>query len=447
MIVFFFFLMIRRPPRSTLSSSSAASDVYKRQMPSQAQAQAQAGGYAVASIGRECQVDVEEEVASHLYLVAGQNPMAAIFQGTVRAPVVLHRKRDVVQYVATTVVTAALSFLPSDESDMVPAYGGNQQSADDLRELERMDGGHAAESVCVDPRPQPQWAVTADRYGRVALLALPAPHSKGLYVTRLWKGYRSAKCCLLTLGSKTVLVLYAPRRGLLEAWDLESSNRIFATMLGTQPWAWLGRRSPKTGSCLIMSPGGEIHQLTIQDPHEPISTAPNGSTELQAFKAEVQGASHSSKRLLSLLRKISDSGELVMAIQAIPPAAPAPMQMDLVQQAMVSLELLPNSTPHLAMSLSARYRLLRAFSGLATVSLNPGLRPEGSNTLLGSEYGESLGGLCTATRTTYYQPASLPEWFGSFELAGASSAGVTLKSGSQRSVACLLYTSPSPRDS
>eukprot|EP00658_Telonema_sp_P-2_P021824 TRINITY_DN186_c0_g1_i1.p3 TRINITY_DN186_c0_g1~~TRINITY_DN186_c0_g1_i1.p3 ORF type:complete len:123 (+),score=62.63 TRINITY_DN186_c0_g1_i1:111-479(+) len=33
LFVFFFFLMIRRPPRSTLSSSSAASDVYKRQIP------------------------------------------------------------------------------------------------------------------------------------------------------------------------------------------------------------------------------------------------------------------------------------------------------------------------------------------------------------------------------------------------------------------------------
>ena len=31
----FFFLMIRRPPRSTLDRSSAASDVYKRQVPTE----------------------------------------------------------------------------------------------------------------------------------------------------------------------------------------------------------------------------------------------------------------------------------------------------------------------------------------------------------------------------------------------------------------------------
>eukprot|EP00825_Cyclidium_porcatum_P035024 TRINITY_DN36742_c0_g1_i1.p3 TRINITY_DN36742_c0_g1~~TRINITY_DN36742_c0_g1_i1.p3 ORF type:complete len:149 (-),score=25.51 TRINITY_DN36742_c0_g1_i1:73-519(-) len=35
----FFFLMIRRPPRSTHCISSAASDVYKRQVPGQAQRQ------------------------------------------------------------------------------------------------------------------------------------------------------------------------------------------------------------------------------------------------------------------------------------------------------------------------------------------------------------------------------------------------------------------------
>ena len=39
-----------------------------------------------------------------------------------------------------------------------------------------------------------------------------------LYAVRMWKGYRNAKCALLQVAGRTVLLIYATRRGLLEVY-------------------------------------------------------------------------------------------------------------------------------------------------------------------------------------------------------------------------------------
>ena len=36
----------------------------------------------------------------------------------------------------------------------------------------------------------------------------------------MWKGYRNAKCALLQVAGRTVLLIYATRRGLLEVYTL-----------------------------------------------------------------------------------------------------------------------------------------------------------------------------------------------------------------------------------
>lgn len=88
------------------------------------------------------------------------------------------------------------------------------------------------------------------RFGRVCLFSLPhacAGTKRGatahypstpcvtllypgsaLYAVRMWKGYRNAKCALLQVAGRIVLLIYATRRGLLEVYT-------HAHPLGTSP--------------------------------------------------------------------------------------------------------------------------------------------------------------------------------------------------------------------
>lgn len=101
--------------------------------------------------------------------------------------------------------------------------------------------------------PSGQHAVTTDTYGRVLLLK-----ARDMTVLRVWKGYREAECCWLQSledidpagdvapgvatprakrfpdrrRSCSFLVIFAPRRGLLEVWNIPLGPRVAAFNLG-----------------------------------------------------------------------------------------------------------------------------------------------------------------------------------------------------------------------
>ncbi|KAJ8045799.1 Rab3 GTPase-activating protein non-catalytic subunit [Holothuria leucospilota] len=114
-------------------------------------------------------------------------------------------------------------------------------------------------------------AVTTDSFGRIVLLDV----NKCIAV-RMWKGYRDAQCGWIQVreeqhpdkssGSKTdgmkqslrrvalFLVIYAPRRGILEVWNTQQGPRVAAFNV------------PK--SCKLLSPGYGVmglNNLAIQD--------------------------------------------------------------------------------------------------------------------------------------------------------------------------------------
>ncbi|KAL1520374.1 hypothetical protein AB1Y20_021961 [Prymnesium parvum] len=98
--------------------------------------------------------------------------------------------------------------------------------------------------------PQRRWLALADNVGRVCLL-----ESRSLVVLRVWKGYRDAQCAWsceskvkpwadsVSTGEESCrlfLVIYAPRRGLLEVWHAPLGGRVHAFSVGA--------------GCLLLSP-------------------------------------------------------------------------------------------------------------------------------------------------------------------------------------------------
>ena len=79
-------------------------------------------------------------------------------------------------------------------------------------------------------------AVVTDDFGRVSLL-----DTLNWLVIRKWKGYRDAQCSFLTIPEDVkslsckksqCLVIYAPKRGLLEIWRLQLGSRLASFNIG-----------------------------------------------------------------------------------------------------------------------------------------------------------------------------------------------------------------------
>uniref|UniRef100_A0A1I8F0T7 Rab3-GAP regulatory subunit N-terminal domain-containing protein n=1 Tax=Wuchereria bancrofti TaxID=6293 RepID=A0A1I8F0T7_WUCBA len=103
-----------------------------------------------------------------------------------------------------------------------------------------VDGKREGERIYMAPGKYKLAAVT-DSLARVALIDIRTRH-----MVRMWKGYRDARCAWLegmsTLDRKKsryelevqpsttlFLVIFAPRRGLLEAWSMQNGRRVFAS--------------------------------------------------------------------------------------------------------------------------------------------------------------------------------------------------------------------------
>ena len=78
--------------------------------------------------------------------------------------------------------------------------------------------------------PNGLMAVSTDNFGRVFLLDL-----RSSLLIRVWKGYRDAQCAWLSPFPRRglcCLIIYAPRRGLLECWEVSLNHRIGAVNVG-----------------------------------------------------------------------------------------------------------------------------------------------------------------------------------------------------------------------
>ena len=133
------------------------------------------------------------------------------------------------------------------------AMEGPSHMGDAELERELTDAPRAFRTLTLEPRRR--WLAATDTLGRVLLL-----ESRSLVMVRVWKGYRDAQCgwteaaavgCVGdgTLAgddgcagrpSASLLVVYAPRRELLEIWPVPRGGRVCACTVGPD--------------CLLLSP-------------------------------------------------------------------------------------------------------------------------------------------------------------------------------------------------
>ncbi|CAM1313278.1 RAB3GAP2 (predicted) [Pycnogonum litorale] len=135
--------------------------------------------------------------------------------------------------------------------------------------------------------PNKTLAAVTDSYGRVVLLDV----KRGIAV-RIWKGYRDAQCGWLEADedthrydkcrstpvprSATFLVIYAPRRGILEVWTMQQGPRVAAFNVGKNSrlfhigYGMMGLNHTSsqihkelTYSCLFVEPNGEVKSLDV----------------------------------------------------------------------------------------------------------------------------------------------------------------------------------------
>lgn len=148
------------------------------------------------------------------------------------------------------------------------------------------DGKREGERIYMAPSKYKLAAVT-DSLARVVLIDIDSRH-----IIRMWKGYRDARCAWLESMSvlernksrfeieeqpsmALFLVIFAPRRGLLEAWSMQNGGRVFASkvdrrgrLIGVPRLSdhLLGcdeRAAAFFPSVFFMSSEGKIYQLWI----------------------------------------------------------------------------------------------------------------------------------------------------------------------------------------
>lgn len=118
-------------------------------------------------------------------------------------------------------------------------------------------------------------------------------------------------------------------------------------------------------------------------------------------------------------------------------------QMELTQQATVSLELLAENSPKVALFLSARYRIYRAYAGLsqAAVSGDPIGGEQHRSRLWDCEYGEGLEqSMAKSSKHRNIGSVALPRWLGAFRIVkGNAAGGVRINPPCQIAAANLLF--------
>lgn len=177
--------------------------------------------------------------------------------------------------------------------------------------------------VTVDLSPSRKLAAVTDDFGRVTVIDMLTKTA-----LRMWKGYRDAGCGWLEVegewgGSKrcvNFLVIYAPRRGLLEIWTPQQGARVAAfnvpkySKLLYIPHTLLGVNSVRGVRCrvfpvLFITPEGNINEISV-----PFHLALGGKTskrarDLHLLKTlKMQMRSGSEEEVLQTLAEIKTIG-------------------------------------------------------------------------------------------------------------------------------------------
>ncbi|KAM6969514.1 rab3 GTPase-activating protein non-catalytic subunit isoform 1-T1 [Tautogolabrus adspersus] len=177
------------------------------------------------------------------------------------------------------------------------------------------DSRRHGESICLSPCNT--LAGVTDDFGRVTLLDL----ARGISI-RMWKGYRDAQLAWLQVPEERgerefspsaslprrhalFLVIYAPRRGILEVWAMQQGPRVGAFTVGKHcRLLYAGYRLMGVNS--VTSQGWQLHtqQVCLLDPITGALRTVNIPFHLALSdkKSERAKDMHLSKRLTALLR-------------------------------------------------------------------------------------------------------------------------------------------------
>ncbi|KAF2360616.1 Rab3GAP regulatory subunit C-terminal [Trinorchestia longiramus] len=215
-------------------------------------------------------------------LTVGQEPYVALFKGR-HDPAPLH-----VSDVAKQLASAVTSRVFGAASSWLPFMGGGRQ-VEEQQPAEKFEAGvpvpyrwclpegrRCGTTVAVSP--DPRLAAVTDTFGRVVLVDVAAG-----YAVRIWKGYREAVVGWLSVSGSLesaqgcevprrtlLLVLYAPRRGLLEVWPAQRGPRVAAfnvprgARLVYTGHGMLGSRERDLlHSVLLLCPDGALQRLEV----------------------------------------------------------------------------------------------------------------------------------------------------------------------------------------
>eukprot|EP00299_Pterocystis_sp_00344_P017457 c8740_g1_i1.p1 GENE.c8740_g1_i1~~c8740_g1_i1.p1 ORF type:complete len:253 (+),score=35.87 c8740_g1_i1:452-1210(+) len=166
------------------------------------------------------------KLSQHFYIAVGAQPMICTYCAENKT----FSARQIVSAVARSVKSYASSWVPTRWAR------NTEQPAPRLHvfisaHCELRDG--TREFVSVVSEAKFGLAAACDTLGRVLLV-----DTKRGVCLRIWKGYRDAQCCILarpdpndSLQTQPFLVIYAPRRSLVEVWRLAAGERVFAVTI------------------------------------------------------------------------------------------------------------------------------------------------------------------------------------------------------------------------
>ncbi|KNC49545.1 uncharacterized protein AMSG_11890 [Thecamonas trahens ATCC 50062] len=232
-------------------------------------------------------------------VAVGSGPMIAAYELDARASMLsetIAYASDVASKVTTAIFSMAKSWF---SRNVVP--GGAEPGPSAVAPLARpgVRSSTAADAARAKPAKLPQLAYIADAERRVCLI-VPAPRgaiaaladgfgrvllldTSNLTIVRIWKGYRDAQLGWLQPESSRVLalVIYAPKRGLLEIWRMRHGERLVARKVASNgvlvqapsaPFApaplWLIDPSGKRDEvCLALSEESEVVASTRKEKH------------------------------------------------------------------------------------------------------------------------------------------------------------------------------------
>ncbi|XP_065841627.1 rab3 GTPase-activating protein non-catalytic subunit-like isoform X2 [Oscarella lobularis] len=230
--------------------------------------------------------------ASHRFIAVGVNPMIGLYKAShdLGEP----QLADVAVAVASKLKSVVMSRLPiSTVTGWL--WGSSSSASADPKSSKSVEekANRTTPSTPIplavglsDPRRtvttihlSPCWtlALTVDEFGRVMLLDV-----NQFTLVRIWKGYREAQCGFCTSREDsddprshvgrlaTFVVIYAPRRGIVEVWPVNRAERVAAFNVGKKCrllYQGQGVVGVQKGlypcQCVLLQPDGSLNAFRI----------------------------------------------------------------------------------------------------------------------------------------------------------------------------------------